>query len=126
MRILNIYYAYSTHITRIMRIMRNMRITRIMRIFYAYTRIMRIYAYMRICVPLYVPLSKNQGPRGPTGGAHRPQPLPYYKVIVLLPIKTQRAAHAGPPRGGRRTSTACGSFRRPLNYNAGMSKGGVT
>ncbi len=72
MRILYVYYAYSTHITRIMRIMRimrNMRITRIMRIFYAYTRIMRIYAYMRICVPLCVPLSKNPGPRGPRRGA---------------------------------------------------------
>ena len=27
----------------------------------------------------------------------------------------------GPTEGGRRTSPACGSFRRPLNYNAGMN-----
>ena len=28
--------------------------------------------------------------------------------------------------GGRRTSPACGSFRRPLNYNAGINEGGMT
>ena len=42
--------------------------------------------------------------------------------------------HFSPPAGtnehhtprGRRTSPACGSFRRPLNYNAGINEGGVT
>ena len=37
-----------------------------------------------------------------------------------------RTTRHTPALGGRRTSPACGSFRRPLNYNAGINEGGVT
>ena len=45
----------------------------------------------------------------------------YYIYYKSYPTSNPRRA----PRGGRRTSPACGSFRRPLNYNAGMNEGGV-
>ena len=84
-----------------------------MRISYVYAHIIRIciYTYIRICDP----------PRWSLG---TPAPAlrhckTYYKSSILHPARTQRATHAD--LGGRRTSPACGSFRRPLNYNAGMN-----
>ena len=44
----------------------------------------------------------------------------YYKSSILHPDTDPTSNHTPSP-GGRRTSPACGSFRRPLNYNAGMN-----
>ena len=53
-------------------------------------------------------------------------PLPLLSRLYCISRETKHryclylpALHAGPR--GRRTSPACGSFRRPLNYNAGIN-----
>jgi hypothetical protein len=46
----------------------------------------------------------------------------YYKSSILPYYTDPTSNHTpSPTEGGRRTSPACGSFRRPLNYNAGMN-----
>ena len=59
------------------------------------------------------------------GGGGTPAPAlmhckTYHKSSILHPHPDPTSNHTPSP-GGRRTSPACGSFRRPLNYNAGMN-----
>ena len=96
------YYTCIMRILRILRVLCVLCVICVLRVLCAYSTHIRVLCvYTHICVyacPYACPLAKTQAPEGP-GGARHPQPLPYYKVIVLLPSKNPG------PRGPRRGAT---------------------
>ena len=80
--------------------------------------------------PIPLERYRKSGPGGPGAGTCvLPSPLPLCLVYDVLtepgplgPYQTHLLSHAGP--GGRRTSPACGSCRRPLlsDENQGVAK----